>query len=218
MHQVSTQAVASPSCQTSYIVVYFTYAAYTISQFVLAKVYGIYGHIDPYTYIYVYIRIRVHRIIYGGTALVQMHEYSCICTYNLVRMPPRKTRKVLKSWYSDDGGSAAHSGDDRAPGLAAVPAVCLASGSVRNPVALPYVMPSLKSKKQEIRKPEKQHFAYMVQQSSPCQEAVVVARTRVMQPRQGMGKRPFGITSTGDQSITLVILFNCTNLHSFAAG
>jgi predicted CXXCH cytochrome family protein len=30
---------------------------------------------------------------------------------------------------------AAHSGDDRAPGPAAVPAVSLASGSVRNPIA-----------------------------------------------------------------------------------
>jgi hypothetical protein len=38
-------------------------------------------------------------------------------------MPPRKTQQVLESWYSDDGGSAAHSGDDGAPGLAAVPAV-----------------------------------------------------------------------------------------------
>jgi hypothetical protein len=50
----------------------------------------------------------------------------------------------------------------------------------------------------------------------------VVVRTRVIQPRQGMGKRPFGITSTVDQSITLVIilviLLKCTNLHSFAAG
>jgi hypothetical protein len=68
--------------------------------------------------------------------------------------------------YSDDGGSATHSGDDRAPGLAAVPAVSLASGGVRNHLASPYVMPSLKPKKQQLRKPEKQHFAYMVQQSS----------------------------------------------------
>jgi hypothetical protein len=32
------------------------------------------------------------------------------------------------------------------------------------------------------------------------------------------GKALVGITSTGDRSITLVILFKCTNLHSFAAG
>jgi hypothetical protein len=36
----------------------------------------------------------------------------------------------------------------------------------------------------------------------------LVARTRVIQPRQGMGKRPFGIMSTGDLSITRAILFN----------
>jgi hypothetical protein len=67
-------------------------------------------------------------------------------------MKPRKREQVLDSWYSDDGGSAAHSGDDRAPGPAAVPAVSLASGltSVRNPVASPYVMPPLKPKKQQL--------------------------------------------------------------------
>jgi hypothetical protein len=37
-------------------------------------------------------------------------------------------------------------------------------------------------------------------------------------PRRGMGKRQFGITSRGDQSITPVILFKCTNLNSFVAG
>jgi hypothetical protein len=141
--------------------------------------------------------------------------------YNLARMTPRRRQQVLESWYSDDGGSAAHSGDDRAPGPAAVPAVSLASGGVRNPVSSPYGMPSLTPKKQQLSKPEKQYVLYMVQQGSPCQdppEVVVVARTRVIQPRQGMGKRPFGIRSTGDQSIRLVILFKCTNLHSFAAG
>jgi hypothetical protein len=67
-------------------------------------------------------------------------------------MPPRKRQQVLESWYSDDGGSAAHSGDDTAPGPAAVPAVSLPSGSVRNPrpVASPYVMPSLKPKKEQL--------------------------------------------------------------------
>jgi vacuolar-type H+-ATPase catalytic subunit A/Vma1 len=49
-------------------------------------------------------------------------------------MPPRKTQQVLESWYSNDDGSDAHSGDDRAPGLAVVPAVSLASGSLSNPV------------------------------------------------------------------------------------
>jgi hypothetical protein len=58
----------------------------------------------------------------------------------------------------------------------------------------------------------------MVQESSPFQEAVVVGRTRVIHPRQGTGKRPLGITGTGDQSITLVVLFKCTNLNSFVAG
>jgi hypothetical protein len=42
--------------------------------------------------------------------------------------------------------------------------------------------------------------------------------TRVIQPRQGMGKRPISITSTGYKLITIVILFKSTNLHSFAAG
>jgi hypothetical protein len=46
----------------------------------------------------------------------------------------------------------------------------------------------------------------------------VISGTRVIQPRQGMGKRLFGITSTGNQSITLDILFKGTNLPSFAAG
>jgi hypothetical protein len=54
----------------------------------------------------------------------------------------------------------------------------------------------------------------MVQHSSPFQEAVVVARTRVNHPRQGMGKRPFGITNTGDQSITLDV---CSELASHDA-
>jgi hypothetical protein len=64
-------------------------------------------------------------------------------------MPPRKRQQVLESWYSDDGDLAAHSGDDRAPGPAAK-AVSLASGSVRNPVASPYAIPSLKPKKQQL--------------------------------------------------------------------
>jgi hypothetical protein len=49
-------------------------------------------------------------------------------------MPPRRRQQALESWYSDDGGLVAH-GDVRAPGPAAVPAVSLASSSVRNPVA-----------------------------------------------------------------------------------
>jgi hypothetical protein len=65
----------------------------------------------------------------------QLRHLSCICTYNLVRMAPRRGQQVLKSWYSNDGGLAAHSGDVGAPGPAAVPAVSLASCSVRNPVA-----------------------------------------------------------------------------------
>jgi hypothetical protein len=65
-------------------------------------------------------------------------------------MPPWKRQQVLKSWYSDDGGLTAHSGDDRAAGPAALPAVSLASGSVQNPVASPYVIPSLKPKKQQL--------------------------------------------------------------------
>jgi hypothetical protein len=65
-------------------------------------------------------------------------------------MQPRKRQQVLESWYSDDGGLAAHAGDDRAPGSAAVSAVSLASGSVRNPVASPYSIPSLKPKKQQL--------------------------------------------------------------------
>jgi hypothetical protein len=65
-------------------------------------------------------------------------------------MPPRKGQQVLESWYSDDGGSAAYSGDDRAPEPAAVPALSLASGSVQNPVASQYVMPSLKPKNQQL--------------------------------------------------------------------
>jgi hypothetical protein len=56
----------------------------------------------------------------------------------------------MESWCSDDGGLVAHSGDVRAPGPAAVPAVCLASSSVRNPVASPYVMPSLTPRKQQL--------------------------------------------------------------------
>jgi hypothetical protein len=67
-------------------------------------------------------------------------------------MPPRKKQQVQESWYSDHGGFAAHSGDDTATGPAAVSAVPLASGStsVRNPVAPPYVIPSLKPKKQQL--------------------------------------------------------------------
>jgi hypothetical protein len=144
----------------------------------------------------------------GGRSILvvskQLRHHSYICTYNIVQVPPRKKQQVLESCYSDDGGLAAHSSDDRAPGPAAMPAVSPASGSVRNPVASQYVMPSLKPKKQQLWKPEKQLFAFMVQQSSPSQEAVVVARTRVImiQPWLGMEKRPFGITSTGGQSIT----------------
>jgi hypothetical protein len=69
---------------------------------------------------------------------------------------------VQWSWWF-----AAHSGDDTAaaPGPAAVSAVSLASGSVRNPVAPPYVIPSLKPKKQQLCKPQKQHFAHMVQEA-----------------------------------------------------
>jgi hypothetical protein len=52
----------------------------------------------------------------------------------------------------------------------------------------------------------------MVQQISPRQEQVVVPRTRVIQRRQG--KRPLCTTSTSDQSITLVILFKCTNCEA----
>jgi hypothetical protein len=82
----------------------------------------------------------------------QLRHHSCICTYNLVRMPPMRRQQVLDSWYSDDGGSAAHSGDDRAPGPVAVPAVSFASGGtdVRNPVASPYVTPSTKPMKQQL--------------------------------------------------------------------
>jgi hypothetical protein len=40
----------------------------------------------------------------------------------------------------------------------------------------------------------------------------------VIQPRQGIGKHSFGITSTGGQSITLLFLVKSTNLHSFARG
>jgi hypothetical protein len=57
-------------------------------------------------------------------------------------MAPRRRQQVLESWYNDDGDLAAHSGDVRAPWPAAVPAVSLASSSVRNPVESPYVMPS----------------------------------------------------------------------------
>jgi hypothetical protein len=64
-------------------------------------------------------------------------------------MPPRNRQQVLESWHSDDGALAAHSGNDRAPGPAAMPAVSLASGSVRNPIASPYAIPSLKPKKQQ---------------------------------------------------------------------
>jgi hypothetical protein len=65
-------------------------------------------------------------------------------------MAPRRRQQVLESWYSDDGGLAAHSGDVRAPGPAAVPAVSLASSSVRNPVALSYVMQLLRPRKQQL--------------------------------------------------------------------
>jgi hypothetical protein len=85
---------------------------------------------------------------------------------------------------------------------------------VRNPAAAPYFVPSAEPKKQHLLKPDKQHFAYMVQKSSPRQEVVVVARTRVIQPQQGKGKRPFGIASTGDQLITLLILFKCMTLQA----
>jgi hypothetical protein len=62
-------------------------------------------------------------------------------------MQPRERQQVQVSWYSHDGSLAAHSGDDRAPGSAAVSAVSavsLASSSVQNPVASPYGIPSLK--------------------------------------------------------------------------
>jgi hypothetical protein len=54
----------------------------------------------------------------GGRSILvvsaQLRHHSCICTYGLVCMQPRKRQQVLDSWYSDDGGSTAHSGDDRA--------------------------------------------------------------------------------------------------------
>jgi hypothetical protein len=50
-------------------------------------------------------------------------------------MAPRRRQLVLEPGNSDDGGLTANSGDVRAPGPAAVPAVYLASSSVRNPVA-----------------------------------------------------------------------------------
>jgi hypothetical protein len=71
-------------------------------------------------------------------------------TYNLVRIPPRERPQVLEAWYSADGGSGAHSGDNRASGPAAVPGVSLVSSSVRHPVASPYAMPSSKPKKQQL--------------------------------------------------------------------
>jgi hypothetical protein len=81
----------------------------------------------------------------GGRSILkvseQLRHHSRICTHNVVRMTPRKRQQVLNPWYSNDGGSPARSGDDKAPGTAAVPARSLASGStgVRNPVASPYV-------------------------------------------------------------------------------
>jgi hypothetical protein len=60
MYYAATNAVESPSCQESSIVVYFIYDAYTlcvvytIFQFVLPRLYDIYGHIESYTYIYIY--------------------------------------------------------------------------------------------------------------------------------------------------------------------
>jgi hypothetical protein len=65
-------------------------------------------------------------------------------------MQPRERQQVQVPWYSDDGSLAAHSGADRAPGSAAVSAVPRASSSVRNPVASPYGIPSLKPKKQQL--------------------------------------------------------------------
>jgi hypothetical protein len=65
-------------------------------------------------------------------------------------MAPRRRQQVLEPLYSDDGDLAAHSGVVRAPGPAAVPAVSLASSSVRNPVASPYVMPSLTPRKHQL--------------------------------------------------------------------
>jgi hypothetical protein len=95
----------------------------------------------------------------GGRSILvvseQLRHHSRICTCNLVRMTPRKRQQVLDSWYSDDGGSAAHPGDDRAPGPAAVPAVSLASGStsVRNPVASTVCHAAIKAKETALMKP-----------------------------------------------------------------
>jgi hypothetical protein len=75
-----------------------------------------------------------------------------MCTYNLVKMQPRERQQVQVSWCSHDGCLAAHSGDDRAPGSAAVSAVSLASSSVRSPVASPYGIPSLKPNKTAVMK------------------------------------------------------------------
>jgi hypothetical protein len=65
-------------------------------------------------------------------------------------MVPKRQQQVLESWYSDDGGLVANSGDVRAPGPAAVPAVSGASSTVRNPVASPYVIPSFTPRKQQL--------------------------------------------------------------------
>jgi hypothetical protein len=67
-------------------------------------------------------------------------------------MPPRRRQQVLESWYSDDGGSAAYSGDDRAPGPAAVPAVSLASCTVRNPVAITVCHAVIKARETAVMK------------------------------------------------------------------
>jgi hypothetical protein len=65
-------------------------------------------------------------------------------------MPPKKRQHVLDAWCSGDGGSAARSGDDRAPEPAAMPAVSLVSAIAGNPVASPCVMPSPDPMKQQL--------------------------------------------------------------------
>jgi hypothetical protein len=123
-----------------------------------------------------------------------LRQHSGICTYFLVRMPPGKRRQVRDLLQSDDCGSATHSGDDTVPEPAAAPAVytCLLCRALCETLLLHRM--SCRHKSQGNRSYQSQsdstYFAYMFQQNSPFQEAVVVARTKSALATAGNGLAP----------------------------
>jgi hypothetical protein len=136
----------------------------------------------------------------GGRSILvvseQLRHHSCICTYNLVRMPPKKRQQDLVSWYSDDGGFCAFWRRESAGACCCVLCVSCIRQCAK-PCCITVCHTVIEAKETAVMKATETTLCIHGSASSPCQETMVVARTRVIQPRQGMGEHPFGITSSG---------------------